>query len=652
MRKGTLFGVGALTLSLMAGCGGSSDNDSSIGNVTRVLAGYVYVTTNDGGTYTGATTAFILPANNLKVIDPTPANPQSGDEIPIAKPTSGIVQLAVDGSLTRAIDTMNFDMANGNEIICTARGDANAAVTVSVPVGNPLKNDTVTKTLSVPTITLGTSALNNTVLGIQSPSTPTYTPGAADEVQIRIRTTKALGGTAANGSYMTPAEMMNSNGTDLGTGFVAGQVYDVAAAVLDKNGIVITGATTTLATSDATRVTVSGTQLTAVSGTGVATADVVITDSVAGQTLVSESFHGAYETGTATSVTVTPAGPTDLLWAASGAEATTTLTATVKNQLGVGMSGASVAWTSNKSTTNDWNTGAFDSTTAVFTAASGTTGNAGTLATTVTAPTSTGAIAAGNAAKGNATMTATCGTLTGSAVINIIRPLGAFTAVGPARLDVGATSSTVSGNALNYHITGATDLDGDTVANPTVTWTIANTAGASTVGNVGDTSAQSTSAATIDGTTGVVTAGAVAGQAVITATNGLVTSPVTTEIYGNPTKIVLNPNTVASIIAGASGEYAGAVSSTVPFTFTVIDTYGHTVPFTELTPLTTTSSISSGASGSITAGGLDVHGMTLTLGSADGTFTVGTGGFTWTGTAGGVATPLGGITRTVGINVP
>jgi hypothetical protein len=446
--------------------------------------------------------------------------------------------------------------------------------------------------------------------------------------------------------------MMTSNGTGLGSGFMSGQVYDVAAAVLDKNGIVVTGAATTLTSSDLARVTTGVGTITPVLGQ--TAGDVQITTNVVGATLVSQTFHGPYNPGVATAVTLTPAGPTALLWAAAGVEATQALTATVNNEVGAAMPGVTVNLTSNKAivaSPNTWNCGAFTSVTNIFTPNTGVTNASGQLATLVTAPTSTGALPAGNNAKGNATMTATAGTATGTAIINITRPLGTISIAGPTRMDVGTTSSTVVGNAFRYHVTGAADIDTDSVASPAVTWTILNTPVAGNlVGNTGDTSARSLSVATIDPTTGVVTAGGVAGQAKIsvTAAGSPTVVPVTTEIFGAPVKILVAPDTVVSVIPGATGEYAGAANATQLFSFQGIDAYGHPIDFAELTPLTTTSSISSAAAGSITQGGLNIKQFTLTFGSGTGTFTIGTGQFTWTGIAGGSATSLGGITRTIG----
>jgi len=625
MRKVTMLGAGALALSLLAGCGGGGSTDK----VTRVLVGYVYVTKNSGGSYTGPTTAFILPANNLNVIDPTPANPDSGDEIPIAKPTAGTLTLSVDGSLTRALDTETFNLASTNEIICTAKGKVNGLVTVSA---SGVELSGVSKNFASLSVNLGTTASNGTVLGIQSANTPTYTPGAPDDIRIRMRTTKGVGGTAANGAWMSPDDMMTSNGTGLGAGFVAGQVYDLASAVLDANGIVITGASVTVTPSDLTRVTYASNQLT--TALGQTTADVQVTVAVSGATLINKLFHGSYNQGTAASITVTPAGPTDLLWAASGVAATQNMTVTAKNEVGANVVGVTVNLTTNKSTTNDWNTGAFDSTTAVFTPASGVTDASGQLATVVTAPTSTGALAPGNPAKGTCTVTATVGANTGTATLRVVRPLGDVQITGPTILDTGASTpepSQVPVPANIVKVTSMTDIDTDTLAPadyPTVTWNRLNTvAGGATVGNTGDTSPRSVSNATI-APNGVVSAGSIAGQVVVTATAAGVTSatPLTIDIHGKPSKLYYTPDTTH-----AGGGYAGAAGTSQHFDVTYLDSYGHDLT-AEVSGLRTQSGISSSAAGTISAGGVGLSGFDLTFGTGTGTFTIALTTATWTGT--------------------
>jgi len=625
MRKLTMLSGGVLALSLLAGCGGGG---SSTDKVTRVLVGYVYVTKNSGGTYTGPTTAFILPANNLNVIDPTPAAPDSGDEIPIAKPTAGTITLSVDGTLTRAVDTEVFNLASSNEIICTAKGKENGLVTVT---GSGIELDSVSKTFASLNVNLGTRASNGTVLGIQSANTPTYTPGAPDDIRVRMRTTIGVGGTAVNGEWKSPDDMMASNGTNgtsLGAGFLAGQVYDVACAVLDANGIVITGASTTITSSDDTRVSVSGTQL--IPAIGLTAADVQVTCAVTGATLINKTFHGTYNQGTATTLTVTPAGPTDLLWAAAGAEATQNLTVTAKNEVGANLVGETVNMTSNKSTANDWNTGSFDSTTAVFTPATGTTDASGQFATVVTAPTSTGPLAPGNPAKGLCTVTATIGSRTGTATLNITRPLGSLSISGPTGLDVGAVTPdpTITPTPQNIvKVDSASDIDGDAVDTPAVTWAGVNTvAGGNLVGNTGDTSPRSVSNATVNAGNGRVTAGTIAGQIVVTATSGTVTSnPLTIEIYGKPSKLVYSPDT------NATGGYTGTAGTTQGIHVAFYDSFGHNLT-NEVTSLTTQSGISSSAAGTISNGGVNVKYFELTFGTGVGQFTITASVGIWTGT--------------------
>lgn len=640
MRKGMLLGAAGLGVALLAGCSSSSTPGNA---VTRVLVGFVYVTKNDGGAYTGPS-AFIMPHNSLKSLNPGTAN-----EVPLDVPTAGTVTLTMaNGTLTKAPATLSFDLSQSNEIICSAGGAANALVTLTVAA--PIMNGTVVKTLSVPTISLGT--LNGTVLGIQSPNTPTYTPGAPDGVQVRLQTTKGIGGVPALGAPLDADQMMTSNGTGLGTGFMSGQVYDVAAAVFDKNGVVITGASTTLASSDITRVGTTPGVLTPVLGQ--TAGDVQITVSVVGATLVSQTFHGPYNPGTATAVTLLPAGPTDLLWAAAGPAATQALTATVMNEVGAAMPNVTVNLSSNKESapsSNIWGCGAFVSATNVFTPNTGLTNASGQLATVVTAPTSTGALPAGNPAKGHATMTATAGTATGQAIINITRPLGSLTITGPSGLDVG----TLSGDpnvlplpATTVRVTGAFDIDGDAVISPTVVWNIVNTAaGGNLVGNTGDTSPRSVSLASI-AANGRVTAGAVAGNAVVTATGGGVTSnDLTIDIFNKPSKLYYTPDT------GVGGGYSGAAGTTQPFAVTFLDSYGHDVT-AEVSSLATASGISSSAAGQITAGGTNVKSFTLTFGTSTGTFTITVTTGTWIGahTNGGAGTPtdFSGLFRTGNVN--
>jgi hypothetical protein len=317
---------------------------------------------------------------------------------------------------------------------------------------------------------------------------------------------------------------------------------------------------------------------------------------------------------------------------------------TVANEVGCPLPGASVAMSSTKETTPGTSNTWVSAGGTVFTTYTGTTGAGGTLATSVQAPASVGAQAAGNTALGKGTITATCGSATGTAYVTLYRPLGSLTATGPARLDVGV-SSTASG-AQSYQLTGALDVDGNTATTPSVTWTVSNVAGPASIGNTGDTSAPTAADASINASTGVVAPGSTAGKIqvkVASSTDATVYATITTDIYGPPTKMLFSPDT-----ATPSDGYTAAQGYALPISFTVIDSYGHTVPFTELTsPLATTYSISSSAAGSIAAGAT-AESFTLTFGNTTGTITIGTGAFTWHGAEGGSAT-LGAITRTINV---
>ncbi len=112
-----------------------------------------------------------------------------------------------------------------------------------------------------------------------------------------------------------------------------------------------------------------------------------------------------------------------------------------------------------------------------------------------------------------------------------------------------------------------------------VTWTPTNAAFAANVGNTGNVQAGTVSTASVNAS-GVLTAGTVPGQVSVIATIGSVNSaPVVTQIFGVPSKIIMNPDTAASVIAGATGEYLfGSVGATQPASFTLQDSTGHTDP--------------------------------------------------------------------------
>jgi len=616
MRKNLILGATLLVAGLMAGCGGDSDNNNS--GLNRVLVGFTYVK------------SAVNPPTGPDVLITASNTAPDGYVVP----TAGSVTLSVaDGELVgRAPGSYTRDLSAGNDIIVNASAKSPYLVTVAAS-GVTAPGGTA-KVLSSYSEDLTTGGGDGTTKNMASPGSPTYTPGLPASMKITV------------------------NGEAPPTTIVSGGTYSLAIALFDVNGVSVPGVSLgtnlNVTSSDALRVAVGAGQTTlvpAAASSGLASGPVTITAAYNQTNLLTESFTTTFGYGTVTSVVVTPAGPTNMLWPAAAPDTTLVLTATVTNEFGAAVPGATVNWTSNKETSsgsNDWNTGSFDSTTAVFTANTGTTNTSGQVTTTVTTPTATAGPLLGNAAKGLANMTATCSSVAGFASVNITRPLGTITIAGLTGMDVNTISPSVGTDMIR--VTGAADIDGDTVTAPAVTFQRTNTPGAGTVGNTGDTSPQSTSVATIDGATGVVTAHGTPGQVVVTATDGVVTSnALTIEIYGAPSKIVFAPDTAMTVIAGASGEYANSAGNTQVFNLSYMDAYGHTVPFGEISNLVTRTSISSSAAGAITNGGSNTINFTLTFGTADGTFLLDNTSGTWTGTHGGSAMIFL-LNRTVGVN--
>jgi hypothetical protein len=313
------------------------------------------------------------------------------------------------------------------------------------------------------------------------------------------------------------------------------------------------------------------------------------------------------------------------------------------------MPGIAVTFSNTKAPANTWAASPGTNYTAIVSP----TNASGQATATFNPPDAVNAPIPGNAAKGLSVATATAGSASGTFNITVLRPIGALTIVGPSRLDTGTTSSNVVSGPQTYELTGATDVDGDAATIPagTATWSVLNAAFSATVGNTGNTQAGSVSNSSINPTTGVVTAGTVAGQATVSATIGTVTSNnVVTQIFGTPSKIILSPDTVASVIAGATGEYLFAnVGDTVNASFTLQDASGHVTPSGEYSGYTSNFSIQALTGGSITPGGLNVSAFTVTCGNTDGTFNVTVNG-TWTGALGGSGSIN--LTRDIGQNAP
>lgn len=596
MRNRAILLVAGAAALVIAGCGGSSGSSSRT-SVTRVVAGYVYVENNNG-----------IDAGPSVIIAPS-STPPSG----YYKPTAGTVTLTVnDGTITRSSATLSINVATNNEVIATVKSvDATPAVVVA---GTGLElSGTPKGDLAAHSVALGTTTDNGKVLGLTVNAPGTYTPGAVASIKVLVKDNGAT----------TP--VFGAPGDVIPSGFISGDTYDVAAAAFDANGVVVTGATPVV-TSSAPTVAVNGssTVLTPVIGTGAAAGALTITTTVGS---VNTAFTSSFGYGTVTHVTLTPAGPTALLWNVTGgpAPATQAVTATVTNQYDAPVPNASVAFTGTNIATNVWAVTAGGT---AFASPTVTTGNDGTAANTLTAPANANGVLsnADKAVKGTNTLTATVNSVTGTATINITRPLASVAITGVSRLDVGTTSPAV-GVTNAFTITNGVDVDNDTVATPTgaITWSITNVPGVGNIGDLDDLTAKSTSAATINASTGVVTAGAVAGQATVSVTVGTTPSNnLTVDIYGAPSKIKYTPATTAG---GYSGSKTGVV-------FDLIDNWGHTIPTAEYTfTKTGTADSLSGAVFNNLAG----RTFDITAGSGSGTFTLTVSG-NWVGATGGTAT--------------
>lgn len=592
MRKAGLLLAGSVLAALLVGCGGSSGTSTSrppiTTSLTRVVAGYVYVTGNSGN-----------PTGPAVIIAPT-SNPPSG----YFKPTAGIVTLSVtNGSIIQAPATLNTDMAVSNEILATITSlETTPSYTIS---GTGLEYNGIAKgNVASATVSLGASTDNGKILGISVGTSTVYAPGAVASLRVVCKDN----GINTN-LFKAPADSLLD-------GLVAGNNYSIAVAAFDANGIVVSGASPVVTTDQPTKIAVnSSSSLLTPDVTGALVAGPVMVTATVGGILT--SFSTTYSFGMVSSVALAPAGPTSVVWAVSGAPATVALTATVKNQFNSPMPGQTMTLTTANAPSNTWIAGG-----SAFSVASGSSTAAGTLAVVFTAPTSAaGPLSAGNKAiKGDNTLTATVGSITGIAVVHLTRPLASLVVAGATRLDVGQTTQSGSDQ---FSVTGGLDVDNDPIASPSgvVAWTLTPVAGAGNVGDLDDASLKSTTDATINGASGVMTGGTKPGQVTVKAAIGGVNSNnLTVDIYGAPAKIKYTPATTVSGYSGAQNV-----------TFNMLDNWGHIVPTSEYTfTKTVTADSLSGAIASNGAG----NAFALTPGISSGTFTLTVNG-SWTGAKSG-----------------
>lgn len=606
---------------VMAGCGGSGTSASS--DVSRVIAGFVYV---QGSAGTASPVVAVLPT----------ATAPAG----YFAPTSGTVTVTMpNGTVSRgsAGNSLNFDMSLSNAVVCTVKGPASTSLSVSA---SGLNYQGSARALSTFTAGIGTSANEGTVLLLNNGGT-TYTPGPAASVRATI-----------NG--VAPTDPVQH--------FIAGDAAkSLAVVALDASGVV-TPATFTVTDSGVAAASVviggSGNSFTLTAGNMAATTGAMTFTMTPSAGNAVGNFNGDFALGAPASVTLS-SNSANVLWGTvtvAVANTTATVTATVFNTNGLALPGASVTFNNAKAPGNTWSASPGTNFTAISNG--GVSDASGVVTATFNPPDAIDPVlnAGQKAAKGVSAVTATAGSATSLATnITVNRPVGSIVIAGPARVDVGTVTPapSIPLSPQSYTITGTVDVDNDPIATPAgvQNWAVVNVdRSAINVGNTGDTVTSSNASATI-ASNGQVTAGGSAGQITVTVTIGSVTSNIiTTEVFGIPSRIVLNPDTVASVIPSARGEYAfGGVGQTQNFSFSLVDSAGHSATPGEISTVTSSSSIQALTGGSITPGGVGVTSFTLTCGNADGLFTIGASG-NWTGTKGGSG-PIN-LTRSIGQNAP
>ncbi len=606
------FGIAlAILAALLTGCGGSGGG-TLITTTSRVLAGFVYAKGNALG-------------SGPAVVITNSATAPTG----YFAPTSGTVTLSVaNGSLTRSPDAEPFDMSVSNVIVVTAVAAPSSTVNVT---GSNLVLNGVSKALTPYSVNLGVLALSGTVEVIPSTDAPSYTPGPALTLKYTI-----------NGNAPTTPKELFIAGASANSGFGPKSLSLVG---LDSNGVINPAATFTISNGAVTpSVLLSGSGAAYTLSPDSAANSAPEADNTFTIALVGGNGQSTMDTnfsyGTITTVAVTPAA-TSIVWKTSGVVNTMAVNTVVTNQYAAPMFGKTVTFTDpGKTVANVWIAAQGNA----FTVTSGVTSTTGTVANTLSAPTSAVAPAANKTPKGANTLTATCGAVVGTTSVKVIRPLNTVVITGPTKVYVGTTTPATSLTNGAYLIdANGVDVDGDSAPLSdypagTFTYTCTNTAGGATFGNTGDTGVTSTSVSALTGAnSNQVVAGATAGKYTMQVTGGVLTPSniITTDVYGGPTKIFLNPNTnTTAVIAGASGNYTGAQGAIINPTFSFLDSANHPVPAGEVT-YTSQFAIDGGTNGNITSGGSNVGNFTLTFGNNPGLIHLVITNGTWSPSVGG-----------------
>lgn len=627
MRKALFFALAIFMVGVLAGCSGGGAATPT--TVTRFITGFIYVK-GDGG---GGTGPGAVVSNS--------SNPPTG----YFAPDSGVLHVAAPagGDVSTRAPFIDIDVSTnptGNSFILkvTGLGDGSAQVSFSTltPFARSAGPTVSAKSITSYAVNMGATANNNTTLTVASTSDFTYVPGPPAALSVTV-----------DGAAPAASET-----------FVSGKSggYALACAVLDANGVAISGVPVTFSSQNVPN---AGTARTTIAS-GVLTPAAVPTAATAGAVMVQASisagasllqqFSAQFSFGTATSIALSAAGnKATLLWdvpASPAALDTLALTGTIKNENGVAMPGAAFTWTGSNVTAGNWNNANGP---AFATATSGNADASGNVAMTFDAPVKKAAVlgATDKALKGANTITLASGTANNLLNYFLLRPLATITTSGPSRLDAkSATKGT-------YNITGGTDVDNDAVAIARIVgpfvWTptpLGNAGGTILIGDPDDQSARSVANSTTDGSTGItmmLTPGTNAGQESIVVTNGTISSvPIVTDIVGTPSKIHLNPAPTATGYHGASGFVEA-------FTVSTFDAFGHAIAAGEVVYNSKTGATDSNSGANIQFPPLPDLSFTVTAGQASGFFTVVMGG-TWTGTVGGSGTFS--IQRHVNIAIP
>ncbi len=575
MRRTLVLGSVAVLTGSLIGCGGSSNTNGNLNVATRVVAGYVYVRQNNSPQ---ASPAVIVSGSSVA---------PNG----YAAPTSGTVTMTVpDGTITRAQDTENFNMASGNAVIARVTSRSSGTPTFTLAFSGLQFNGENKVENSTPSFDI--TGTDNTLYAINF-NTASYTAGAPASMRVLVKDPSATYGGDENFRFAAPGDVIGFETGDAGLcpSSNPDDRYEVAVLLFDANGALIPGSTFSVADASpdpATEaaVTQSG-SLIAVAGGGTEGAGVTLTFSSPQAPNLTASFVTEYSYGNAGIFTASfsaPSDPASIIWpdapAPRGLPASfnsVALDFSVSNGRGIPVSGRTVVFQArdarNSGTPAVFAGNAYPSPAAGSPLSDTSTSTDGSGAGTVNFQTP-------NAASGDSaynSLNIKYGTgikidvvigsaILGTKVVTVNRPLNNLNIAGANRLDVGTLSRTVSPN--NFFVTSATDIDTQVIAAPigTYSWSLTPNAGG-TFGDADDVTAQSISTPLISGSsTGSsiqINAGANPGTFATQATfDGVTSNVLSTTIVGPPSKIRI---TRAPGVAGLTGTAASQETITATF---------------------------------------------------------------------------------------